>query len=100
MDREYHSKVDNFFWNREFPEVHQWLDEACLKTGKGSPYRHWLIHHHLTALHERYPNDQLRFNAAYLHILSDYLSHFNMAIVPINEEQARLLLMKLGAIKK
>ena len=99
MDKEFHLKVDNFFFNQEYPEVHQWLDEACLKTGKGSPYRHWLIYHHLKAITEKYPRDQLRYNVAYLHILSDYLSNFKVAYVPADEKATKFILIRLGAIK-
>ena len=62
------------------------------------PYRHWLNYHNLEAVKEKYGEFTVEYNAAYVHILMDYLKHFDMAFVPKDAQEAEEMLIKLGAL--
>lgn len=89
MKRENHLKVDRFFWDKEYDDVHTWID-ACFPRYVGrNPYHHWLERHHIIAIAKKYGEYTLRYNVAYLHILADFLSHFGVAVVPKDEKEVK-----------
>ena len=95
MYKKEHLSVDHFCWNKEYPEVHQWLDETYSKYASSNPYRHWLEHHHMKAISDKYGDYTPEYNAAYMHILFDFLSHHQIAFVPINEKDLESMLKSL-----
>jgi hypothetical protein len=86
MERKDHLALDNFAFNQEYNEVHQWLDEFYPKYMHRNPYKHWLHRHHLKAIKDEYGEFTLKYNVAYLHILFDFLMHFQIAFVPKDEK--------------
>jgi hypothetical protein len=98
MDRKNHEKVDLFFWDKKYSEVHQWLDATFPKYAGRNPYRHWLERHHIKAIKEKFGEFYLEYNVAYLHILADYLSHHQIAFVPVDEKEAEAMLKSLGVL--
>ncbi len=98
MNRIEHLKVDKFVWNKEYNEVHKWLDELYPRYLGRNPYKHWLERHFLDAVTEQYGEFTINYNVAYMHILFDYMSHFQMAFVPKTKEEAETMLKSLGVI--
>jgi hypothetical protein len=98
MNRQEHLKLDNFIWNEKYNEVHQWLDECYPKYMNRNPYRHWLERHFLDAIKEKYGEYTIEYNVAYMHILMDYLSHFQIAFTPKTKEEAESMLKSLQVI--
>ena len=98
MDRLSHLKVDKFFWNEEYNEVHKWIDSSYKNyVGAGrNPYHHWSEHHHKEAIAKEFGNYTLQYNVAYLHILADWLSHFSIAEVPKDKAEVIELLKSIG----
>jgi len=85
MNREDHLKVDKVLYNKTFNKVHAWLDSTWPEYADHPiPFLHWLKYHHIEAIREKYGDFTPEFNAAYTHILCDFVSHFNMAYVPRN----------------
>jgi hypothetical protein len=84
MRREEHLKTDMFFWNKEYNEVHAWLDECFPKY---RDEKHWQERHHLQAIGEKWSEGTPEYNSAYMHILCDFLSHYQIAWVPKNKEE-------------
>lgn len=93
MKKEDHLKVDKFFWNEEYPEVHQWLDEFYPKY-KNNPYRHWLHRHHKEAIAEKYGHYTLKYNVACVHVLIDLLG-IGVAEIPDSAESLEVLLKSM-----
>jgi len=98
MKREEHLKVDKFAWNKEYNDVHAWLDETFPKYAGRNPYRHWLERHFLDAVKEKYGEFTLEYNVAYLHILFDYLSHFQVAYAPQTKKDVEDMLKSQGVL--
>jgi hypothetical protein len=99
MKRQDHLRVDKFTWDKEYNDVHQWLDECFPKYAGRNPYMHWLERHYLDAIKEEYGEFTLEYNVAYMHILFDYLSHFQFAYVPKTKKDAESMLKSLGALR-
>jgi hypothetical protein len=98
MYRHEHLKVDKFFYNKEYNEVHKWLDETYPQYARTNPYMHWLERHHLQAIEEKYGLGSIEYNVAYLHILADFLSHMQIAVVPKNKEEVGSYLKSWGLL--
>lgn len=98
MNRQEHLKVDRFTFGKEYNQVHSWLDETYNNYARTNPYKHWLERHNYSAIKLKYGEFTLEFNAAYLHILFDYLSHFGIAFVPKDEEETRSMLKSQGVL--
>jgi len=97
VKKEYHMKVDKFFWNDGSEDVHEWIDSSFPKYGS---HEHWLEYHHQDAIKEKYGQFTYKYNVAYLHILTDYLSHFQIAFVPQGKKEAEDMLKSLGVLRK
>ena len=97
MRREKHLEVDRKIFNKEFPEVHKWIDGSFVKW---QSYRHWTINHHLEAVIERFGSFTAQYNSAYFHILMDWISHFAIAVVPKDKTEVLRLLKSLGITYK
>ena len=99
MNHKEHQALDVILLGKRFPDVHRWLD-ACFKDyaegGKhaefGTPFYHWIERHHLEALNTKYSSDKKRYDAAVLHILSDWISHLNTVQLPRNRQEVIELL--------
>lgn len=98
MRTEEHLKVDRFILGKEYEEVHEWLDGAFWKYRK-TPHEHWVERHHIKAITEKYGIHTERYNAAYTHILLDYLTHFGIAYVPVSSKKVETMLKSLGYSK-
>ena len=96
MDREGHLKVDRFFWNKEYWDVHNWLDSSYAKYVGKNPYHHWTEHHYKEAIANKFGQYTLQYNVAYLHILADCLGHFGIAEVPKDKDEVIELLKSMG----
>ena len=70
---------------KNFNFVHQWLDTLDIYTSNW--YRHWRDRHHIEAIIAQYGSFTAEYNVAYLHILCDWLYHFNMALVPKDKKE-------------
>lgn len=97
MNRKEHLNIDILVFGKEFNNVHSWLDGEYWKYTK-NPYLHWLNRHHIKAIYEKYGHFTPEYNSAYLHILFDFLSHFQLAYVPIDEEDVKSMLKSLQII--
>ena len=99
MDWESHQSVDRFFYGKDvnYVEVHKWLDETVWHH-KDNPYKHWLDTHHKEAIYKKYGSYTIEYNVSYLHILTDYLAHFQIAEVPQNKQDTEILLKSIGVI--
>ena len=95
-----HQKVDCFFYGNQsnFKEVHNWLDSTHYRYSH-NPYYAWLDTHHKEALHKQYGQYTLKYNIGYLHVLVDWLSHFQIAEVPQDRQEVEILLKSLDIIK-
>jgi len=101
MDRKGHISLDKILFNKEFNEVHKWLDSTYLKYANTAiPHMHWLMYHHKAAIKEKYGSFTLEYNAAYTHILTDFLYHFKMAYVPEDMTDLIDTFISLGVIKR
>ena len=101
MDRKGHIALDKVIFNKEFNEVHKWLDSTYPKYANGPiPHLHWLNYHHKEAIKEKYGSFTFEYNAAYMHILMDFLYHFKMAYVPENMTDLIDTFISLGVIQK
>ena len=98
MKRADHLMADKFFWDEEYNDVHQWIDEHFKYHAGRKPYRHWLERHNIEAIEKQYGNFTKRFNAGYMHILCDYLSHFGVAFVPKDRKEAEEMLKSLEVL--
>ena len=99
MDRKGHTELDKVIFNKEFTEVHKWLDSTYPKyVNTHIPHMHWLKYHHKEAIKEKYGSFTLEYNAAYMHILMDFLYHFKMAYVPENMTDLIDTFISLGVI--
>ena len=99
MEHKEHLGVDKFVWDKEYNDVHQWLDETFPRYANRDPYRHWLERHNLKAISEEYGNYTPEYNVAYMHVLFDFLSHFQVAFVPDDEKECESMLKSLGAFR-
>ena len=83
MNRSDHLKIDKAIFGKEYDDVHSWLDSTYPKYAKHPiPYLHWIHYHHMEAIKEKYGNFTDEFNAAYTHIMCDFIHHFKMSYVP------------------
>jgi hypothetical protein len=98
MERKEHLRVDEFFYNKTYNEVHQWLDATYVNYMKTNPYLHWIERHHIKAIEEKYGIGSIEYNVAYLHILADFLSHLQIATVPKDEEDVKSYLKSWGLL--
>jgi len=98
MKREEHLNVDRFYWNAEYPEIHQWLDKYYPQYVNRNPYRHWLHRHHIEAIKKEYGQYTNKYNVAYMHILLDFLNAFSAAVVPKNKEDVSQWLKSFGMV--
>ena len=73
-----------------YTDVHIWLDELFPKYGG---FGHWSERHHLQAIKEKYGENTVRYNVAYLHIICDWLSHLDRIEVPIDAQDVKNKLM-------
>jgi len=78
-----HLLMDFMLFGKEHREVHDWLD-MIFETQPG--YSHWLDRHHLEAIKKQYQEGSQEYLSAYMHILSDWISHFQMAFVPVDRK--------------
>jgi len=72
MDWKKHQKIDKILLGKEFPEVHEWIDE---KYPLYRDWEHWKERHHLEAIKEKYQEGTLEFLSAVIHVISDWISH-------------------------
>jgi hypothetical protein len=101
MDHKDHLKIDKVIFGKEFEHVHKWLDSTFPKYANHPvPYMHWLNYHHMEAIREKYGDFTPEFNAAYVHIMCDYVHHFNMAYVPKDMTDTVDTFLALGVIKR
>lgn len=99
MDRKGHLALDKILFNKEFNEVHEWLDSTYPKfKNHPVPHMHWLHYHHKEAITDKYGAYTLEYNSAYMHILTDFLYHFKMAYVPNNMTDIVDTFLSLGVI--
>ena len=98
MDRKRHLSVDKFAFGEEYNEVHKWLDSTYPKHigPNKNPYIHWLERHHLEAIEKQYSRYSIKYNVAYIHVLFDWLNHFQIAFVPKNVDEAKEMLKSCG----
>ncbi len=117
MNLKDHEKLDILMFGKSYPEVHQWIDECFddyARGGKhedaGNAYYHWIERHHLQAIRDKfipkkgkdnvtYVTDEKlnRYEAAKLHIIADWLTHWGHPELPHNKEEViKLLDEKLG----
>ena len=98
MDRQAHLDVDKYFWNKEYEDVHSWLDSGYPAFVGRNPYKHWLEKHHQEAITMEYGAFTPKYNAAYVHILMDFMSHFGVAFVPKNRGELEEMLTSLNIL--
>ena len=98
MKREDHLKTDHFVWNKEYNDVHKWIDGCFPKYASTNPYMHWLERHHIEAINKKYGEFSIEYNVAYVHILMDVLSHLEMAYVPRTSKEVKTILETEGLI--
>ena len=111
-----HEKLDIIMFGEAYTEIHQWLDELWddyAWGGKneefGNAYYHWSERHHKQACWDkimpkdgkgvRYVSEEgmKKWEAAKLHIISDWLTHWGCPELPDNKEEViKLLDKKLG----
>ena len=97
MKHEFHLEVDKFLWNKEYPDIHKWLDRS-FGDYKNNTYRHWLNYHHINAIEKEYGSYTIKYNVAYMHILIDWLSHFSIAFVPKDRNDAEEMLKSMDVL--
>jgi hypothetical protein len=91
-------KLDMLLLGKKFPEVHKWLDatfndsQKRAKYGRfGQVYYHWVDGHHEETLRTKF-GDTPEFQAGRLHMIADWLSHWNIAEFPKNGAEVKKLL--------
>jgi len=101
MKREDHLKIDNAIFGKEYDAVHKWLDSTYPEYAKHRiPHIHWLKYHHLQAIHDKYGDFTPEFNAAYTHIMCDFIHHFKMSYVPKDLNDVVNTFLALGVIER
>lgn len=98
MDRQKHLEVDRALFGEEHNSVHQWLDHSLPDFKDTNPYKHWLGTHDCVSIGEQFGVYTVEYNVAYVHILMDFLSHFNRAYVPIDLDACETMLKKVGVL--
>ena len=83
------------FFKKGYDEVHQWID-ATYKPHLG--FAHWINRHHIEAITEKYGEDTIEYDVAYLHIFSDFLSHLGLFKVPKTKQECEEQLTELMLI--
>ena len=95
MHRKRHITVTEIFFKDGYEEVHKWLD-ATYRPWIG--FSHWIKRHHVEAITAKYGEDSVEYKVAFLHIMSDFLSHLGLFIVPKSKEECREILNELMLI--
>ena len=88
--------MDFMLFGKSYPEVHAWLDDNYANQ---PGYFHWLDHHHLEAIKTEYGEYTMEYYSAYMHILSDWLSHWDRLFVPTDRKDVIAKLTEIGYIQ-
>lgn len=97
MREKQHVVITFIVFGKGYDDVHAWIDSDA-KNWHGtvhSPFRHWVPYHNKRAIDEKYPEGDVRRTVAYLHVISDWMSHFGFYEFPQDEEEVQELLWKL-----
>ena len=97
MDKKNHMLMDFMLFGREHGEVHDWIDSGYEKQ---PGYFHWLERHHLQAINAQYKNGSEEWLSAFMHIMSDWVSHWRITVVPINRQDVIANLRYIGYIQE
>ena len=98
MDRREHLKIDRIIFGRPFDHVHKWLDSEAVNWSETehSSYNHWVKHHSIESIDEKYSIEQVENNVAKLHVICDWLFHWGAWILPVNQDSIRKHLREYG----
>ena len=83
MQLEDHCKIDKLVFKEEYPKVHEWIDSS-FEGLQAFPHFHWIINHHKAAIDARFEKGTMEHRSAYLHVVCDWLSHFEVMYMPDN----------------
>ena len=89
--------MDFMLFGKEYKEVHEWIDSESFKN---LGYFHWLDKHHIEAISSQYKVDSPEYLSAYMHILSDWLSHWRQPFIPVNRKDVIVKLTFIGYIQE
>ena len=98
MRREEHLAIDKKIFGKEFPDVHGWIDSEYPKYFRTNPFRHWLAYHHEEAIREKYGAYTENYNVACMHVICDFLSHFNKCCLPRDKYELMSILGACGEL--
>ncbi len=94
MNRQEHLAMDRLlFHGRCYPMVHEWID-AWYGVQQNFGSSHWLYRHHLEAISDEFKGEM--YLSAYMHILSDWLHHWNRNYVPVDRKDVIVKLKEVG----
>lgn len=96
MDFKGHCEITRMVFGSDFSDVHRWLDGTFAQFPDDSPYNHWLPHHHLKAIKDRFTSNSDEFRAACLHVVCDWLWHWDEWHLPEDREEVGILLRECG----
>jgi len=98
MKYEEHIECDQYLLHNKYPKVQLWIDSRFTQYMATNPYLHWLHYHHIEAITSRWGFGTPEYNSAYLHILCDFIHHFDIAYVPSDRDKLKSKLKELGVL--
>jgi len=97
MIKENHLALTEIIFRDSYPDVHRWMDELIVPNKFG--FRNWVHRHHLEAIAKRFGEGTTEYMVAYLHILTDWVSHTGRVEVPKDRDEVIRKFRELKLVK-